>query len=271
MAPYKRRVGKKKVTKAKRSKKTYTNVKRLVRREIARNIEDKTIQYYNTGANILPSSSAGFNATIIPISPFSSYLQINQGTNQQSRIGNRIKVKSLRFRGTIYPLPFDASTNPTPYPMHIKMWLFYDRQTPNTAPGAVGTTFLQEGSTSRGLFNDLVDLHAMVNTDRYKIFHTRAYKLGFAQNQWNATGGDIAATDIFQYGTTNDFKYNAEFNIDCTKYVPKNIIYNDNDSQPTSRGLYCMITALNANGDPIPASVIPAQYQYMLSIKYEDA
>lgn len=242
-------------------------VKTIVRKEIARNVENKTFQYVgNPGLDIVPSNSAAFDPNIIPVTPFSGYLAISQGTTQGQRIGNKIKIKSLRIGGVIYPLAYNATTNVTPAPVQIKMWFFYDKEEPQTIPSVQGSgDFLQFGSTSLPLQNQLFDHTMPVNTDRYRVLTTRTYKIGYAS--YLGTGTQPQQGNF----SNNDFKLNCNFNINLTKYAVKIVNFRDNALTPTTRGIYMMAQAVYANGTAIAGSQVPARMSYMLTCDYEDA
>lgn len=242
-------------------------VKTMVRKEIARNVENKTFQYVeNPGLDILPCNSPGFESKIISCSPNSGYLAIQQGTGQGQRIGNRIKIKSLRIGGVIFPLPYNATSNLTPAPVQIKLWFFYDKEEPQAYPTPQSSAdFLQFGSSSLPLQNQLFDHSMPVNTDRYRVLTTRTYKLGYAS--YLGTGTQPQQGNF----SNNDFKLNCNFNIDLTKHSIKNVLFRDNSSNPTSRGIFMMAQAVYANGTPIASNQIPARMSYMLTVDYEDA
>jgi len=240
------------------------SLNKIIDRRIAVKTENKSVQYWNTGFGIVPSINAGWSASQIPMSPYPSYLTINQSVGAGGRVGNQINIKKLTFSGNIYQLPYNQTSNPTPFPMHVKFWFYYDKTDPNIIP-APATDFLQNGSSSRGMFNDLVDLWAPVNTDKYRVLLTKQFKIGYAQN--TGTGSVVAQA----YGANNDYKYNQQFKIDLTKYIVKNIKFNDNTAQPSARGLFLLMTVVQANGTPYSNTVIPAQMQYVLNCEYEDA
>jgi len=243
-------------------------LKKLIRREIARTVENKTRQYYVDDFVLFGSGSASqLDASIFPVTPASGELQIDQGVGNGARIGNRITTKRLMLRGTMVPLPFSGGVNTTPSPIQIKMWLFYDRRLPTNVPTPAGLAdFFQNNNAAAGFSNDLVDLWSPVNTDNYRVLATRMFKLGNSAYQATA-GGSVNA----QYGANNDFKLNCNFSINCTKMVPKITKFDDNLSDPTSRGLYCMCQVVRADGNPITAGQTMARMSYMLEYTYEDA
>lgn len=260
--PYKARTRK---TNAAR-KRTTTGLKKMVRREIARNIENKNTQYLGTSKDIIPSNSPGFDGNIFPVTPHGSYLQINWGNTPSSRVGNKIKIKNLKMGGVIFPLSYNSVSNVTPCPCQVKVWFFYDKTDGTAIPTPQGSAdFLQYGSSSLALQNNLFDHSMPINTDRYRVLTTRTFKVGYST--YLGTGAQPQQGNF----SNNDFKLNTKFNINLTKYCIKNLTYRDNVSTPTQRGIYCMFQPIYANGNPMSASTIPVRAEFMLDCTYEDA
>jgi len=258
--------------KSKRSKRTKRNVrkgglKKLVRREIARNVENKTKQSYVITKTIVPSSSVNAQDNVIELGPTVG-LVIEQGVGQGQRIGNRIKTKKLVWKGTMVPTPYNATTNGIPVPQQVKIWIFYDRTDPNAEPQPA-TNFFQDGNSSRGFLNDLADLWAPINTDRYRILASKTFKIGYADYSGQTT--NAAATSGNQYFANNDFKLNANFSFNLTKHYPKNVRFDDNNGVPTTRGLFAMFHTVTADGTAFPSGSIPLGVQYVQNYVYEDA
>lgn len=242
-------------------------IKKMIRREIARNVENKTIQSFNYGKVLYSSANANFPDNVIELGPGAN-MSISQGASQQARIGNRIKTKKLTFKGTLVPTQYNATTNANPRPAQVKMVIFYDRTDPTALP-AVSTNFFQDGSTTKGFQNDLVDMFAPYNTDRYRILTTRSFKLGAALYEGTATSATLHPDN--QYFANNDFKYNGNFNIDLTKYYPQIVKFDDNNTTPTTRGLFCLFYICYADGTTVNAAYEPVGVQYVQNYVYEDA
>lgn len=256
----------KKRTYKKRTYKKAMPIKRMIKREIARNIENKTQQAYNLQQDIYPSNSTQFDSVITPCHPDAVGLIISQGTGQGQRIGNKIKIKKLTFKGVMHPTQYNATTNSTPAPCMVKFWFFYDKDAPTLTPTVkTDGDFFQFGNTTSGMQNDLMDMFAPVNTDRYRVLHTKIFKLGYAS--YTGTGA------LPQQGNlaNNDFKLNCPFSFDLTKYVPKFYDFRDTATNPTTRGLYFMAQAVYANGAQMSSATVPAQMSYVQSVEYEDA
>lgn len=253
---------KKRALKSKRPKRS---LKKMVKTMIQRSAEKKTLNYVNLNTSITGCTHASAASLVIPVSPYPAYLDSDQGSSSDERIGNRIRLTSLKIKGSITPLRYDATTNIIPKPVVVQMFVFYDKQYPNVVPDPYGAgDFFQVGSGQSGFRDDLVDLWAPINEDRYKVVLRKQFKVGYAS--YEGTGIQVAD----QAFGNNDFKFNQEFNIDLLPYVVKNVVFNDNTSQPTTRGLFCFWCAVSATGGTLTATQIPAHVQYSLDGKFTD-
>lgn len=242
------------------------SIKKMIRKEIARNVENKTFQYLGTSYDIIPSSSPGFDANIIPCYPAPSYLQISQGSGQGNRISNLIKIKNLSIKGVLFPRPYNATTNATPSPVQIKFWFFYDKTQPNSVPTpATSADFFQFGNTSIGFQNEFFDHKMPINTDRYRVLTTRTVKVGYSG--YTGTGSQPQSGNF----NNNDFRLNANLSVNLTKVCIKHCKFRDVSTLPTSRGIYMMAQPIYADGSAMALATIPVRMEYMMSVVYEDA
>lgn len=266
---YKRKAYAKKRTYKRKSYARKTSVKKMVKREIARNVENKNFTDFTQSWDIVPSTSPGFDSQIFPVSPATSFLTIPQGTGQGQRVGNKIKIKKLKFSGVIYPMPYNATTNLTPAPVQIKMWLFYDKEEPQTIPTVrANNDFMQFGDSSISMQNILFDLYTPENKDRYKVLKTKMFKLGYAQYGGTGATGSLPLQGNL---SNNDFKLNCNFSIDLMPYIVKDVNFRDTATNPTTRGLFCMFQPVYANGSTIASNQVPARTDFMMNMEYEDA
>jgi hypothetical protein len=241
-------------------------LKLMIRKEIARNIEDKHANFVNLGHNNVPSTATTAASLVVPVSPQVTGISILQGTSQGARVGNAIKIKKATLRGTIQALAQSATTNTFPKPMYVMMFLFYDKLNRTITPDPFASNdFFQFGGTSADFRNDLVDNWADVNSDRWAVLYRKNFRVGYAY--YGGTGG--VATE--QYYANNDFKYNQNFSIDITKHLVTHVKFNDNNADPTTRGLWCMWVPINADGTAIGSTEIPSRVQFSVDYKYEDA
>jgi len=240
-----------------------TQLAKTVRRIVADQAEKKSDQFTLDGKYLYAYNSAAWAASIFPVTPFGASLQINQGVGDGNRVGNRIKLSKLRFKGMIVPTGYNATSNPSPEPQLVKMWLVYDKQNPTVIP-LPGTDFLQAGGSANALTGTATDVFARVNSDRWVVKMEKTFKLGFAA--YNGTGTSAA----FQSLTNNDFRLCQEFDFDILPYVAKTVVYDDNSSLPETRGLFCVIEVVNIFGNSNPAAAIKAEMHYQLDMEYTD-
>lgn len=271
---YRKKTYRKKPTKRTYKRKSYARktvkkpLRKMIRAEIARNIENKSKQTYNTAYQLFPSNSTSFPLNVIELGPNPTTLPINQGTGAAGRVGNRIKTKKLAYKGTLVMQPYNAATWPFPQPVNIKLVIFYDRTDPTAVP-AVSTDFFQDGGSTAGFTSSAVDLWRPYNTDKYRILTTRNFKLGYA----SSTGTDSGGTndDNAQYWANNDYKLNCNFSVDLTKYYPQTVMFNDNSSTPTTRGLFALWYITTVHDTGFQAAWIPCKLMSMQDYVYEDA
>lgn len=247
-------------------------IRAIVRKEIARNVEDKTQANFVNIRNLYSSTSptGQFDVNnVFSCAWGSGGVVLSQNTGQGARVGNQVKLKKMTFKGSVHPMPYNAVSNITPTPLLCRMVICRLREDGVTAPAPIASSdVFQYGNTVIGLQDDIVDNWLGINKDKYIVVKQKSFKLGPASNG-NASGaGLLAGSQMF---VNNDFKFLYNFNIDLTKHLPKVTRFNDNNSTPLTSNLYCMIWYCNANGLPIPQGHICAAMQYVIEAHYEDA
>lgn len=271
----KRRVrkGRKVVRKRKVAKKSLV---RVIKKQISLGRENKMRQ--SGGALfILPTTASNYQTNcIIPITPFyeaglssAQNLDIAQGTNIASRIGNRIQTKSGYFRAVIFPLGYSATANPNPAPLNVTMWIFKLKSGLTDSTGNVlsilQNSFFKFNSTAVGFVNSVADFVGTPNPDVVNVLYKKTYKIGYA----TAAGTGNQAN--LQSLTNNDYKYNAHIKMNLTKYLRKNIHYIDNNLMPTTSTTYICFTVNWATGAQMTSGIQPAQIEWEYDYRFEDA
>lgn len=245
------------------NRKPRLSIKKYVQREIARNVENKTANTVVLDRPLYSTPSANYaTGNTWQVSPNAVTMPISQGTGQGGRIGNVVKTKKLTFKGTLVAVG-TTGTNPNPRPVQVRLVILYEKENPNAVPN-VSSSLYQIGGTESGPRNDLVDMWAPINEDKYTVLTSKTFKIGFSQY-------DPAISPANGFWGNNDFKLNQNFSFDLTKHYLKMVKYNDNNSNPTTRGLFCTAVLAWADGSAIPANTIPVGMQYVLDYTYEDA
>lgn len=298
---YRRRsYGKSKKSAVKRAlvKRSRTNISRVAKRVISRLAEKK--QASVSWSSALATTHANYYSTSImrqnihvltPTDPASGGLiSIQQGTGKNQRVGNRIRTTKAVYHGIACPMPLTAvgGTNPTPFiPVEMKCVIFSLKsqqvETQDQVLSLVGTPSAQgsifnAGGQSYGFpqsYNlpSLPQMVAPLNTDLINVHTVRTFKLGGQYNQ--GTSG------TFGGGSSNpnvaDFNYNIKFRIPLTKYMPKNVTFNDNSLTSTSRQLFALWIVTDANGcNPVDYNAagvyyrIPVRLHTFLDYEYTD-
>lgn len=271
----KRKIIRRKTTRRKVVKKSGVPTRaltKLVQRVVSRNVENKSRQAYGSMNCIYPQIGGSYAwYGLLPLTPYSSVgaptdytITINQGTGAGSRVGDVIKTKKVWFKGVIVPNPYSADLNPNPKPMEVCIWIFkLKRQTlGNTiteANGAINNNFFQSGNTALGVNGGLFNIVQTMNTDYIRLFYKRVFKVGYSAG---TISGDRP---------NNDFAMNRKFSIDVTKYIPKNVRYNDNTDTPSIDPVYVFIAPFRADGTVQTGNYAGVNLSWELNYVYEDA
>lgn len=272
MAKFSKKARKIVVVKTSRRKKNKKiSMKKKTVAKIAKQVYDRQTENkhreFSAGLALKTFLSGNQDANVIPLSPFASFLDIQQGVADGGRIGNRLKIKNAAINFSLFPNGYNASTNITPIPQNVMFVIFYDRLNPTQVPSPTANgDFYQANGSTTGFTGRLYDEISWINFDRYKVVYKRLFKLGFQLNQ-----GSGADANNAQWAN-NDYKLNyLNFKVNYTKWLIKNVKYNDNNSTPTTRGLFAMWISVPANNSQFGSTQAPMSIQYQTAMSYEDA
>jgi len=256
---YKKRIYKKpKVTQA---------IKAYVKRTIHTNQENKIAFIAFDSLPLYNYAFAGslYQSCTAPLTPYTSYLSITQGTGVSNRIGNQISVRRAYLKILLVSAPVDATNNITPTPQIINLFIYgtkpsYDSL--SVIQNASLNSFFDSGNSYIGITSDLSDNMYDLNKDIIIPHMRKQYKLG-SSTYFTPTNQ--------QAFYNNDHKLNYIIKIDVTKWYPKKIIWNDTATTPTTRNLYFTLESCNSTGTAAPAQNIPVFYSWSMELQYEDS
>lgn len=244
-------------------------IKRYVKYIIGKNTETKeATPVYADNIAILPYGQQTTH-TFTTLNLNQIFQGITQGTQNGNRIGDEIKVKKLTFKGFLnWDSSKIANEQYRHLPLYVKMFVFkrkdsIDNPAQYTGPAGTGENqILMNGPTAGAPVNKLSDMNKMFNTDAYKIFKTKTFKLGPSavgntpdtSGQWN-----------------NDFKFSQRFSIDLSKHV--NIVkYNEGQPYQSNCAFYVgFLIAFGNNSDIDATHLPPVEAHYVVNMTYEDA
>lgn len=191
---------------------------------------------------------------------------IAQGTGNGQRIGDSIKVQRLTLQGF---MNFDPShygdTDYMKNPLYVKMIVFR-RKDDVIDPCNYGTTgindLLLNGSIASAPQNLPSDMWRRFNTNVYKIYATRLFKLGNSAPSNNPQ-------DTGQWN--NDFSFSKRFSIDLSKHVDK-VMFSETTGQPTNVSFNVAFLVCFANGYTPSSGQKPCvEIHYDMNCSYKDA
>lgn len=234
-------------------------IKTYVKKTISQNMENKVYIAYGKDQTLLTASST-------PPQFISLVPSINQGTGQNQRIGNEVKVKRGYVRGYVNLRPYTAITNPLAVPTLIKMFLCCRKKTNQLIAGAPTNTdwnnFFEVGAGSSSNFvGNILDITQSINKDYWTILGTKTFQLGAsAAGQSVATGAIVSGAQ----------QVSRPFYFNIGKKMGK-LKYNDNVSATCSnKEMFLAFQAVFADGSD-STSTSQAEYHFTSRIEYEDA
>lgn len=259
-----RRVARRRVVRKTRASKVTKSVKKFVRSQINRNIENKCVQI-NSGysfGNV--TESPDLNA--YPMCPLNTFWTISLGTGQGARVGNQVTTRKVMLNYILRPTSYDATTNPIPQPSIVQLMLGYVKLTPGTLPVAADVNNLfQSGSSVAAPNGSLRDIISVINKDYWVIKKRWTHKIGYAEN--SATGASGSDANF----ANNDYKYSAIKRLDITKFVPKVLHFNDSNASTLTKNLFFMVQAVSAAGGIYGSNRLPVNIEFWIDYHYQDA
>lgn len=188
---------------------------------------------------------------------------INQGTNQSQRIGNRVRLRRCVWKAifSAYRDPVSGAYNYIP--AELKITVLSSIVNPNSAVKSdirtiCANSLYQANAASIGMTSSLIDFLRAYNKDQVRIYKTRTYKIG-GQNYPQST----------PVVGNNDFKFNAKCTINLGKYMNKIIKYDDSPSDARNKKIFIVLEAVPADQSVGSTTPLVSMTNY-LHMKYED-
>lgn len=254
----KRRLPKRKVIRVRKAtNKLFT---KRVKRIINAQVERKMFVIY--GANQTISTASGTSPTALNLMP-----QLSQGTQQEQRIGQQIKITRAWVKGFVNLLPYNVSTNPLSTPIWIKIWLVTAKLT--NVSGFSNTTaqtgFFEVGTDTVGFQGNMLDLAFPVNKDAFTVYKSKKINLGATY----ASGTGPVGTG----GYFDNSKMSIPFYFNYGRHFKSQLKYNDdsaslNGNYPYNRNCYLVFQAVYADGSTVTGPI--AEYHYTNNVEYTD-
>lgn len=191
------------------------------------------------GGNVALGSVGGTSPNYLNLCP-----DIAQGTAQNQRVGNSVRVTGALIRGHFCVLPYNATTNPLGAPALIKVWICrYKKSNTALLTGTDASTgFFDVGSAVTGFSGAMLDMEYYPNEDSWDILETKIFRVGSASQSVSMPVGSNVLFD--NSPSTVPF----EFNIG--KHLRGQCLYNDNTSNVvTNKSLFFVVQPVYAAGN----------------------
>ena len=218
-----------------------TMMRVIAKREIEKTTELKTATDTSDIIDLPNFANSNTNNNVIPLVPDSSALTITQGTAASQRIGNEIRVKRVYLHYSLFPKPYNATSNSVPIPQDVICYIFSLRANESSQLSAVQTfcrtSFFDAGGSVQGFSGDLSDFMKRPNTDAVIVHKRFMLKLGAANYETNSG----TQANNFSY-SNNDYKLNCIRRMDITKYIPKNIKFEDSSTVIQNNPVYLVMS-----------------------------
>lgn len=233
------------------------SVKRYVKKELHRNLENKEITTYSSNGILTCVNNTTPNGNILITS-------VTQGTTNGTRTGNNIRIVSGIIRGRVNLLPYNAVTNPLSTPILVKMFLVRHLGISGTTTNLAGydwTNFFRTSGGSMGFTNSPVDMDLPVNNEYWRLLKTKTFKIGAGY----ASGTGQVGTG----GYFDNSPMTVPFYFNWGKYCKKILNFNDNTGYCTNENISLAVQVINADGSATATQ--PAEWHWVNNFKFEDA
>lgn len=259
-----RRIVRKRAPRAVKKSNVSTAVKQYVKRTLGAAIENKSVSV--TASSEFGSILESPDMNVYPMMPYVGYLTIPQGVTQGTRTGNQIKVRRVMLNYVLHPLKYDVTTNLTPQPLEILMYLGRMRRTKGEIPFSPDFSNLyQLGGTSTAPTGTIIDTCFDINNDFWEVKKSWSHKLGYSNYDGTGTSG------TFQRFANNDYKLSVVRKLDITKLCPASVRFDDSNTATQGNNLFFFYQAVSANGNGLSSTQQVAKINFYLTITYEDA
>lgn len=257
----KRRPYRKRKAPTRRTTKSNKNITRVVKRVLHNQIENKQA-YALDNFEITPNMEAINCFKCIPL--------VIQGVKQGQRIGNRIKVISLKLGVSLTMVsPPYAPIDTGRTGVYFDFYVFKVIQKPSYDMPVDNTDlvyFLNAGDAFNGYTGQVFNYHQYVNKDRFNILYKKRFLMN--NNFHKAEAGEYLPFEGYGQNTNSA----TSFDISLSKKVLKNLKFQDQNNAAVNDAIYCVCVATRAdNLGPTDPTFPVGQFSCYSQMVYEDA
>ena len=254
------------------AKKGSPGLRRVIRKVIKSQAEHKHMISSLSGNLYVAYGGSG-----LALNTFNLIPALGQGSNQGARVGDKIKVTSLNFRGFVYLNPAYSSTLNRQYaPVWVKFFIVeskvYKGQNP-TFNSNDSTVFFDTGGSDATFSGSMTDLIFPVNTNRFIVHATKMWKLNpslYNVTEAQPSGSFAAPAQTTGSSAVNQATSQHYFNFNL-KNMAKNFQYDQSTSSPSNHNLFCVVQTMYADGTVVTSNLeYPALLTAVVEMKFID-
>lgn len=156
----------------------------------------------------------------------SNLLGIASGTEQEQKVGNKVRDAKIVVSGVIKSLPYNATTNPYISPFEVHMVCFKSKNDPEANPLQLKS---KDNNTLGTIDGTLENTLYPYNKDKYIIHKIRVFKL--RGHRAEETNGNQAWVNPVG-GQASNLPAFARFKCECP--ISNKLLFNDGASVPTN-------------------------------------
>lgn len=247
------------------------SISSIIKKEILRLAEKKTLNYGGGVQDVANFANTGAVASnTIPLTPYTGYMNVSQGTSSAGRIGNKIKITNANIKLMFAPNPYNATSNsiPTPQVLNVYIWKAANLTADITAARFIASnSFLQNSNASFGLTGNLRDYLFAINKDQVKILRKYTLKLGASSYTLNTGTQD----NSFNYNN-NDFKSCIIKTIDYTSLLDPEYTFNDAATLTSQQPIFITVSPNDFDGGIATdtTAALPCMWEWVMNYEFTD-
>lgn len=236
-----------KIYRRKRAAPNKKRIRQIVKREIARNNENKITELKLENTGIFNYIDSGAFKSLMPVIP--------QGTGQAERVGNRLKLKKVIMRINLFMIY--PATN-ADIPKYVDFYIVKYKYSNSQVSIADAARFLQNGNSSSQYLGQSFDGLRSVNADLFSLKKKYRFRMINSYTTNNPAGLD---------------KYDSmkSFSINLTRFYKKILNFNDTINTPQNDNLFLAIATTDYYQVGIPSSNNTGQFSFVTTFEYEDS
>lgn len=241
-----------------RKRKVPKTIKRYIKKEIHRNIENKEKMNYAANQSITCGDAVTMTYPLL--------MNIVQGTGDDQRVGNQIRTVKGQYKVCVNLKPYDATTNPNAQPTWVKCWVVKDLKNTgqlSTMDSTAFSNFFRINGSTAGFQSNCLDINFEVNKDYFRVLYQKTFRLGVT-SAFNA-GIPVNANSYFDNSIMAH-----HFTINWGKWCKKQLKFNDNTGYAQNDNLYIVFQAVPCDGTSSVGKQL-IEFHYANYQHFEDA